>query len=420
MTSEPDNSAARDRADGSRQGSTRESAREAAAGIARTLAGAGFVAYFAGGCVRDRLLGLEPQDFDVATNASPQQIERVFPSARGVGASFGVMLVRRGGHTVEVATFRRDGEYIDGRRPSRVHFGDAEQDAKRRDFTVNGLFEEPDSGRVIDFVGGVEDVRSRLLRAIGSAEQRLAEDRLRMLRAVRFAARFDLRVDAGVDRAIRAHCNDLMGVSRERIGGEIRRILLHPTRGRGVHLIEQFGLDASVLREPAPQIPGQRVAMLAPDASLASALVGWMLDRSGTAGPDRRRAWADALVLSNAEAESVAQTLEILEELRRAWRSLDKAKRKRHAARSDFRSAVDLLRTEDPALAEEIASQVEALRSEGLAPAPFVTGDDLIALGAAPGPAFRRVLDTLYDRQLRGEFGNRAEALAAARAIVGT
>jgi len=403
-------------------GSPRMRARDAAAEIAAALQRGGFIAYFAGGCVRDRLLGLEPKDYDIATDATPEQITEVFPKARGVGASFGVMLVHRGGHTIEVATFRRDGVYEDGRRPTRVHFGSAEQDARRRDFTINGLFEEPAGGRVIDFVDGVADLQARRLRAIGSAEERLAEDRLRMLRAVRFAARFDLKVDPGIDAAIRRHGRELLGVSRERIGGEMRRILSHPTRARGVHLVEDLGLAAAVLNEAPLPLHNDRLRRLPPDASFECSLAAWMLDRdddSAGTGRDRQARWSRALVLSNAETEALEGTLETADLLRREWNAMDKAKRKRAAAHASFREALDLRRAEDPAHAEEIAAAVERLASEGLAPAPLVTGDDLVAMGLAPGPHFRTLLESLYDRQLRGEFPGRDAALAAARAMVG-
>ncbi|MBM4111447.1 MAG: CCA tRNA nucleotidyltransferase, partial [Phycisphaerae bacterium] len=160
---------------------------DAARSIAVRLREAGHVAYFAGGCVRDQLLGLEPVDFDVATSARPDEIAALFKGAKGVGESFGVMLVRLGGVVVEVATFRADGPYSDSRRPDSVRFATPEEDAHRRDFTVNGLFMDPQSGEVIDFVGGRADVAARVLRAIGSPHERIREDRLRMLRAARFA-----------------------------------------------------------------------------------------------------------------------------------------------------------------------------------------------------------------------------------------
>lgn len=405
-----------------RPGFQRRSPREAAARVASTLSAEGFTAYFAGGCVRDRLLGLEPADFDVATDAHPEQIARAFPGARGVGASFGVMLVRSAGHTIEVATFRRDGTYVDGRRPERVEFGTAEQDAQRRDFTINGLFEEPASGRIIDFVDGVADIQGRRLRAIGRAEDRLAEDRLRMLRAARFAARFDLEVDPEVERAVKLHAGDLMGVSRERVGGEVRRMLTHPSRGEGVRLIESLGLAPAVLCEPPASLEQGRVRRLPPEADLAAALAAWMLDRSSsTLGADeqRRLGWTKALVLSNAESDALGRTLHLAEVLRRQWSAADRAQRKRTASAAGFRSALELLRTEDPALAEQVATEVEKLAAEGLAPAPLVTGDDLVALGMAPGPRFRAILDHLYDQQLRGVLGARAAALAATRELIG-
>jgi len=401
----------------------RQTAREAAARVALALARDGFVAYFAGGCVRDRLFGLEPADYDIATDAEPERIARLFPGARGVGASFGVMLVRSAGHTIEVATFRRDGVYADGRRPDRVDFGTAEQDAQRRDFTLNGLFEEPESGRIIDFVGGVDDLRARILRAIGSAEARLSEDRLRMLRAARFAARFELTVDEAVERSIRHHADDLMGVSRERVGAEIRRVLFHPSRGRGVQLIEQLGLGPSVLCEAATALEDERVRRLPPTAGLPAALAAWMLDRgSSTLGSDAVRCdgWTRALVLSNAESTGLMETLQLSGELRDRWPDADKARRKRIASSRAFPSALDLLRAEHPAVAEQIATEVERLADEGLAPAPLVSGDDLVALGLTPNPEFRTMLESLYDRQLRGEFSARRDALDAARKMIGT
>lgn len=401
----------------------RQTAREAAGRVASTLARDGFVAYFAGGCVRDRLLGLEPTDYDIATDAHPDRIARIFPGARGVGASFGVMLVRSAGYTIEVATFRRDGDYADGRRPDRVEFGSAEQDAQRRDFTINGLFEEPETGRVIDFVGGAEDLRNRVLRAIGSADARLSEDRLRMLRAARFAARFELTVDPGIESAIRRHAVDLMGVSRERVGGEIRRMLLHPSRGRCVELIEELGLAPSVLCEPEAVLEDHRVRRLPPTTGIAAALAAWMLDRGAStlgAGAPRCAGWTRALVLSNAESEGLGETLEIAMHLRTNWSNADKARRKRLASSRAFAGALDLLRAEHPVAAEQIATEVERLADEGLAPAPLVTGDDLVELGLAPNPRFRSILEALYDRQLRGEFSARLQAIDAARKLIGT
>lgn len=396
-------------------------AREAAARIASRLVASGCTAYFAGGCVRDRLLGLEPADYDVATDATPARIAQIFPGARGVGESFGVMLVRSGGRTVEVATFRSDGRYLDGRRPESVDFGTAEQDARRRDFTINGLFEDPESGRIVDFVGGVEDLQKRLLRAIGSPDQRFQEDRLRVLRAVRFAARFDLTWDPATQAAVRRHAGDLMGVSRERVGQEVRRMLSHPSRGRSVAEVESMGLAAAVLMEPEGTLEGRRVASLPPAVPLAAALAAWQLDRALPARePEgvRCERWTRALVLSNAESRLLLETLEIHAALEDRWDAWDLAARKRSAAREGFPAALLLRRAEAPEAAEVVATAFERFRQEGLAPPPLVTGDHLIALGMRPGPAFRGILDALYDRQLRGELTNPGDALQAARELV--
>src|SRR5688572_14415923 len=225
--------------------------------VLRRLREHGHVAYFAGGCVRDLLLGLEPKDWDVATDAPPKRVRELFSNTQAVGAAFGVILVRHGRSVVEVATFRREGSYSDGRRPDSVEFTGAEEDARRRDFTINGLFLDPQSsasgvktahGIVIDFVGGVEDLRSKTLRAIGDAQRRFSEDHLRLLRAVRFAARFGLRVEEGTARAIRANAPQLKGISPERIAEELRAMLTPATRGTAWGLLWEYALVDVVFR----------------------------------------------------------------------------------------------------------------------------------------------------------------------------
>src|SRR5688572_18826647 len=175
--------------------SPRSATREDALAVVRRLRDAGHVAYFAGGCVRDQLLGLEPKDYDVATDAPPDRVRQLFSNTQAVGAAFGVILVRHRKSQTEVATFRTDLKYVDGRRPEGVVFTTAEEDARRRDFTINGMFYDPVEDKVIDYVEGQADLQNRVLRAIGDPEHRIDEDRLRMLRAVRFAARFGLTID---------------------------------------------------------------------------------------------------------------------------------------------------------------------------------------------------------------------------------
>lgn len=394
--------------------------REAAAWVARRLREAGFRALFAGGCVRDALLGHDAADFDVATDASPDDVRRVFPRAIGVGESFGVMLVRHGGRSVEVATFRADGSYADGRRPDGVRFTDDREDALRRDFTINGLFEDPETGEVIDHVGGRSDLAAGILRAIGDPDARMREDRLRALRAARFAARFGLHVDPATESAVRRYADDLGAVSRERIGNEVRRMLAHPSRARAVELVESMGLGRSVLREPDAPTDRSLLAALQPGAGFEQALAAWMLGRPGPAGAGdvssaRQRAWRDALVLSNDESALLASILGSVPRLRQDWTSGDKAARKRMAASPGFHGALGLLSAAGDPVAAGIRAQLPTLEAEGIAPPPWVTGDDLVALGMRPGPAFKPLLDRAYDLQLNGGVASRADALAAVR-----
>ena len=390
--------------------------RDAAARIASTLKGAGFTAYFAGGCVRDRELGIEPADYDVATDATPEQIAGVFPSARGVGEAFGVMLVRMGGRTIEVATFRSEGGYIDGRRPTEVRFTNAREDAQRRDFTINGLFEDPATGEVIDYVDGRADIAARRLRAIGDADARFREDRLRTLRAARFAARFALSVDPDTAEAARRYAPDLAGVSRERVGQELRKMLAHPTRAEGLALVERWRLDAPALLEPHSEGDLARVRALPARASFAESLAAWQLDRVARNAAHGLSDWTAALVLSNREAAELAETASLVAWIRESWSGARKSGRKRRAARATFAAAVAIRAAEDPVHAAEVEACVEALRGDpgGLSPAPLVTGDDLIAAGLAAGPRFRDLLERAYDRQLECEVQSREEALDAA------
>ncbi len=389
--------------------------REAASRIAATLSKAGFVAYFAGGCVRDRVLGIEPADYDVATDATPEQVAGVFPSARGVGEAFGVMLVRMGGRTIEVATFRSEGGYVDGRRPSEVRFTDAQEDAQRRDFTINGLFEDPATGTVIDFVDGQADIAARRLRAIGDPDARFREDRLRTLRAARFAARFALAVDPATADAARRYAPDLAGVSRERVGQELRKMLAHPARAQGLALVEQWALDAPALAERHSEGALERVSALSPGATFAESLAAWRLDRLARADAPAPGDWTSALVLSNREASDMSETVALVEWIRAGWNGAPKSARKRRAARPTFAAAVAVRHAEDAAHAAEISRAVGDLEAEdgGLAPVPLVSGDDLIAAGMAAGPQFKALLDQAYDRQLEGAVRSREEALAA-------
>lgn len=215
------------------------------------LQNAGFAAYWVGGCVRDRWLGKEPSDYDVATSALPDQIEALFPNTVAVGKQFGVILVLRDGHPFQVATFRSESDYTDGRRPDNVTFSSPEADASRRDFTVNGLFYDPISEQMLDWVGGLEDLQARRIRTIGDPECRFAEDHLRLLRAVRFAAQLDFEIDPLTWRAIKANVAKIGSVSAERARDELWKLFKPPHAARGLDLLREAGLLKLLLPEVA-------------------------------------------------------------------------------------------------------------------------------------------------------------------------
>src|ERR1041385_9044563 len=217
--------------------------------VAARLREQGHIAYFAGGCVRDMVRGLTPKDYDIATDARPENVQALFPHTYAVGAHFGVIIVLEEGFQFEVATFRSDEAYIDGRHPTAVHFSSPEADAQRRDFTINGMFYDPVASEVIDLVGGQADIAAKLVRAIGDPAQRFAEDRLRMLRAVRFAAALDYQIDKQTWDALVANAASINQISAERIRDELILISMSPNRVRGWDLLDASGLMRAILPE---------------------------------------------------------------------------------------------------------------------------------------------------------------------------
>jgi poly(A) polymerase len=406
--------------------------------IVERLQNAGHVAYFAGGCVRDRLMGRLPKDFDVATSARPEEVLKIFPRGQQVGAAFGVILLVEktpGGAgkrvQVEVATFRTDGKYSDGRHPDSVEFTTAEYDARRRDFTCNGLFWDPlakgGAGELHDFVGGQADIAAKMLRAIGNAEARIREDHLRMLRAVRFAARLGFAMDAATADAIRRLAANIRTVSRERVHDELALILGHSTREEAARLLDWTGLLKEIWpkelwkeTEETREFAGLKKLPAAADWVMALAAIHRDLagERrlTGAAVADALRA---ALLLSNTERDDLAWLLEKLEGLPN-WESWGQAQMKRLLAdgrwpRLEAMFAGWVL---DPGMRERFQERVRAMQAEGVAPVPLVTGETLIGLGATPGREFKGWLETLYDRQLEGELKSAEEARAAARELV--
>src|SRR5437764_3373146 len=232
------------------------SMKEAARRIVERLRGEGHIAYFAGGCVRDIVRRMTPKDYDVATSATPETVQKIFPRTHAVGAHFGVIIVLENGFQFEVATFRSDDAYIDGRHPTAVHFSSPEEDARRRDFTINGMFYDPVAEEVIDLVGGRADIVAKLVRAIGDPAKRFAEDRLRMLRAVRFAAVLDYQIDKGTWDALLGDAPSINQSSAERIREELVRMFLSPNRVRGWDLPDASGLMHAMLPEPVSMTGG--------------------------------------------------------------------------------------------------------------------------------------------------------------------
>ncbi|MEM9294275.1 MAG: CCA tRNA nucleotidyltransferase [Planctomycetota bacterium] len=406
--------------------------REAALRVMRALGDAGHTAYLAGGCVRDALLGLEPKDHDVATDTPPEAVLQLWPKSQPVGQAFGVVLcyAKIAGKriAIEVATFRTEGPYSDGRRPDSVDYTDAQHDAQRRDFTVNGLFADPfdqpqppgadtatcptTGDRVIDFVHGLPDLlESKVIRAIGEPDRRFAEDYLRMLRAVRFASRMGFALHPATAEAIRTHAPKLDRISRERIGEEVKRTLLGPAPALAARLWDALQLTAAIFGEAVEPLDSQTLEALPPEADLGARLAAWIDARKPSIDAPRARA---ALDLSNQQRDDLSQTLGLRESLRR-WPELGAAARKRLAAHPRF--AQTLMWALAGALPGTLASAIDeqaaalALDGVGLAPEPFVTGDDLLQLGLTAGPDFKRWLDRAYDDQLEGRTTSRKQAL---------
>ena len=387
----------------------------------------GFVAYLAGGCVRDALLGMPPKDYDVATDATPDSVRQVFGRSNTLafGASFGVIGVlpkrdpNRGADEVvnptEVATFRSDGVYSDGRRPDSVHFGKADQDALRRDFTINGLFYDPAKHEIVDFVGGEDDLRRGVLRTIGDAATRIEEDKLRMLRAVRFATTLRFEVAPETVDAIRSHAAGITAVSGERIGAEMRRVLTSENSRNGLAHLRAFGLDPYVLPELegldwsryesyvdrlAPRtfpnvLACLLVSMADPLTSLAAIASRWRLS-----GEESRKATA---AIKHWRTIEQANTL--------PWSIVQPILVDRD--RDTIVEVASAIVTADEGDRGGIDHAAEAIRwpAEQLNPAPLLTGNDLHELGVPKGPQYRTILQSIRDAQLDQEIQSREDAI---------
>jgi len=425
--------------------------RSTAVEVVRRLQEAGFPSFWVGGCVRDALLGRAPGDYDIVTAALPEQVEARFLRTIPVGRKFGVVVVVEGVHQYQVATFRAEADYQDGRRPERVVFGDAQADAARRDFTINGLFYDPVSGALHDWVGGEADLRARLVRTIGAPNDRFAEDHLRLLRAVRFAAQLGFDLEDSTAAAVRAHAAKIQGISAERIRDELIKLFQPPHAGRGLELLRASGLLQQILPEIAATVNCEQTPDFHPEGSVFNHLRK-MLDLAPV-GADAMLPWA-ALLHDVAKPQTYSRdpqtgsahfygherlgaqmASEILGRLRFPRKQIEvvataverhmqfkdalemrKATLRRMLMRPTFPLELELHRLD--CLGSHGRLEVyhylveqarEIARQPGIRP-PLLTGADLIALGMKPGPGLGALLAEIREKQLQDELASPDQA----------
>ena len=427
--------------------------RQSAEKIARRLQAEGFTAYFAGGCVRDELRGVTPSDYDIATSATPRQVQALFPRSQAVGAHFGVVVVHDNGEDFEIATFRTDGSYGDGRRPDRVEFSTPEEDAKRRDFTINGMFLDPVSGSVIDFVGGQQDLQEGRLRAIGNAGARFQEDHLRLMRAVRFATSQGFIIEPETWQAVKDHAASITRISVERVRDQLVRILLHPRRTQGFDLLAESRLLFHIIPEiealqgctQPPEFHPEgdvwvhtrlMLSLLPETVSVPLVLSVLMHDigkpRTWTCDPAEGRIRFNGHDKVGADmAEEILRRLRFSNDVIEATVEIVNNHMKfMHI--QDMRTSRLKRWMASPTFSDEIAlHRVDCLGSNGhldnydfvlakqqeyssapVVPPRLLNGHDLMTLGYPPGPSLGDLLTAVQDAQLEGTVTTREEAEA--------
>jgi len=428
-------------------------ARQLAEGVCRTLRGAGHQAYLVGGCVRDILLARDPADYDVATDATPDRVQSLFPQSIAVGAQFGVIIITDGAEQVEVATFRSDVGYSDGRHPDRVVFSSsAREDVQRRDFTINALLLDPETNEVLDFVGGRDDLRAEIIRAIGRPAERLREDKLRMIRAIRFAARFHYAIEAATFSAIVKLAPDICQVSAERIRDEQTKILTEGAARRGFELLDETRLLPEILPEVARMKGVEQPPQFHPEGDVwthtllmldqllagCSPTLAWgvLLHDVGKpptftppSGPDGRirfdqhvevgtrmaEAICRRLRFSNVDTEQIAAL--VANHLRfKDVRQMRLSTLKRFVRLNRFEEHLELHRL-DCLSSHRNLDAYEFVRRflaetppEQVRPHRLLTGDDLVNMGFLPGPSFKEILDAVEEAQLNGKLHTREAA----------
>ncbi len=424
--------------------------------LVERLRAAGHEAFFAGGCVRDMLLGKEAHDIDIATSARPEQVQQIFQRTVAVGAAFGVIVVLENDFEFQVATFRSDGAYKDGRHPESVSFTTAEGDAKRRDFTVNGLFYDPIEKRIIDYVGGESDLRAGILRSIGNPEERFSEDKLRLIRCVRFGASLGFQIEEETWKAVCRMAPQITVVSAERLRDELVKIFTNPSRVTGFDLLDTSGLLEILLPEvtrmkgceqPPDFHPEGDVfvhtrlmlSLLPPEVSIPL-VFSVLLHDTGKPGTFRRDE-TGRIRFNGHESVSAEITTSLFERLRfsnaeteatvvgvknhmsfKDVRNMRVATLKRFLARPTIEDEMELHRVDclgSHGLLDNHdflrAKQVE-FSNAPLIPPPIITGRDLIANGYKPSPLFKKILDAVEGMQLEGAVTTPEEALAWVKA----
>jgi tRNA nucleotidyltransferase/poly(A) polymerase len=424
---------------------------EKALDIIRRLHRAGFKAYLAGGCVRDRVLGVEPKDYDIVTDARPEIVQQTFERTVAVGARFGVIVVIVDGESFEVATFRADAPYLDGRRPSAVRFGTIEEDAMRRDFTIGGMYLDLESGRVIDLVGGMRDLRAGIIRAIGNVYERFEEDRLRILRAVRFAARLNFAIDPATWTAIKRAAPTVATVSAERIGEELVMIMTEGGAARGLDLLMESGLVETLLPEVIPLVGCEQppnfhpegdvyvhtrlmLSMLPPGCAETLAFGVLLHD---IAKPQTRAEIDGKITYYGHTEQGALVAAGMMNRLRRSRfiqervaylvryhlrltmaPRMRQATLKRMLAEDGFEELLELARIDALASSSYLGfyhfcrHAMARMSEHEIRPPRLVSGNDLIQLGFVPGPEFRTILKDVEDQQLDGALATREAALA--------
>ncbi len=419
--------------------------------IVRRVQAAGFTAYFVGGCVRDQLLGKEPHDFDITTDARPDDVEKIFPRTIPVGRQFGVMIVLESGHQFQIATFRAEADYRDGRHPETVQFADAIADARRRDFTVNGLYLDPIANQIHDWVGGEADLRAKTLRTIGDPQERFSEDHLRLLRAVRFAAQLSFEIEPATFAAVKANAAKILSVSAERIRDELLKLFRPPHAARGLELLRGSGLMDHILPELSATVNCEQSPPYHPEGSVFNHLclmlshlppdapesLPWTILMHDIAKPltvarhpangqitfyghekigaDMAEAILQRLKFPRKQTEEIVEC--VLHHMQfKDVKQMRKATLRRLLMRETFPLELELHRIDclgsngNLEHYEFMKAEAETLAQQPALRPPLLTGEDLKQLGVAPGPVMGELLAELREKQLADELTDADQA----------